>query len=103
MEANNNALPNSGANTTLALINLDDLRKIWREFFEETKKELGEKIESDRTESYPTINQVAEICHVTRGTLNRWHNRSILRRYEIGGRRKYKMSEVNTLLKGGRV
>lgn len=103
MEANNNALPNSGANTTLALINLDDLRQIFKEFIGNIKKELGMEEESCKAESNPTINQVAEICNVTRGTLNRWHKRSILRNYEIGGRRRYKMSEVNTLLKGGRV
>ena len=104
MEVNNiNALLNSGANSTLAIISLDDLRRFCKEFLEDAKKEFGEKIETDRTESYPTIDQVAEIFHVTRGTLDRWHKRSILRKYEIGGRRRYKMSEVNALMKGGRV
>jgi excisionase family DNA binding protein len=97
-----NDLFSSRENPTLAIIQIDKLEVFCKKLIEDTIKELGMTCESNKSESYPTINQVAELFHKTRGTLNRWHTRGILKHYEIGGRRCYRMSEVEAYMKGGR-
>jgi len=95
-----NELLISGANVTVA-IGLNDLRIWHRETIEHTKKELQDEVLSAKLETYPTPQQVTQILNVSRSTLWRWHKKGYLVPLEIGGHRRYKMSEVNALLKGG--
>ena len=84
-------------------INSEDLRLVFKEIIEETKRELEEVVLSGKAETYPTINQVADILNIDKSTLWRWNRDGYLKHIEVGGRRRYKMSEVNALVKGGRV
>ena len=104
METNKiNTLFNLGANATYGIVfQPDGLQEFCKKLIKDTIEELGVKNESNKTESYLTINEAAELFRITRGTLNRWHNEGILRHNEIGGRRFYKKSEIDAYRKGER-
>lgn len=89
----------SGANITVA-INLEDLRRFHQEVIADTKKELEAQIAEDRGERYLSIKQVCEILSVDASTLWRWRKRGYLLPAEIGGRRRYKMSDIRRILNG---
>jgi len=102
METNNiKELLRSGVNVTVA-ISVNDLRAIYKEVIDETKKELEEIVLSDKAETYPTVKQVSDILNVDNSTLWRWNKRGYLKTIEFGGGRRYIMSEVKALLNGGR-
>lgn len=89
----------SGANITVA-INLEDLRRFHQEVIADTKKELEAQIAEDRGERYLSIKQVCEILSVDASTLWRWRKRGYFLPAEIGGRRRYKMSDIRRILNG---
>ncbi|GHV09841.1 hypothetical protein FACS1894162_1420 [Bacteroidia bacterium] len=55
----------------------------------------------EQPEQYLTRKQAAEILDVDLSTLWRWNNEKYLCPIEIGGKRKYKLSEVNKILRKG--
>ena len=91
----------TGANFTVS-IEIKDLRDWHNEVIRSTKKELEEIVISEKAESYPTVKQVAEMLNVDASTLWRWNKKGYLKTIEFGGGRRYKMSEVKALMKGGR-
>jgi transposase len=68
----------------------------------QTRKELEQQITDANTETYPSINKVAEIFGVNRRTLTRWKKDGILTPIEVGGGRRYRMSEVKRILDEGK-
>ena len=60
-----------------------------------TRKELEQQIADANTETYPSPDQVAKILDVDKSTLWRWSKQGYLTPIEIGGKRRYKMSDVN--------
>lgn len=91
----------SGANITVSL-NIEDLREWHKEVIQDTKREIEQTILADKAETYPGPRQVSEILNVDVSTLWRWKKRGYLVPVEIGGKRRYKMSEVKALLNGER-
>lgn len=83
-------------------IGIEELRKWHKEVIEDTRRELEEAIISDKAETYPTPKQVSELLNVDLTTLWRWKRKGYLVPIEVGGKRRYKMSEVKTILNGGR-
>lgn len=65
-----------------------------------TKKELEQQITDANTETYPSPEQVAKILGVDKSTLWRWKKSSYLIPIEIGGKRRYRMSDINKILEG---
>jgi len=61
-----------------------------------TKAEFEAKQEP---EQYLTRKQIAEMLGVDLSTLWRWNKENYLRAVEIGGKRRYKLSEVNKILR----
>lgn len=84
----------------MVIIGLDDLRLWHKEVIEDTRRELEEIVISDKSETYPTPKEVSKILGVDLSTLWRWNKRKYLVHIEIGGKRKYKMSDVKSLLNG---
>jgi hypothetical protein len=99
MDINLNDLLKSGGNITVA-ISITDLRLILNEAIQDTRRELEEIVISEKAETYPTPKQVSEILNVDTSTLWRWKKRSYLVPIEIGGKRRYRMSDVKALLNG---
>ncbi|GAB6121180.1 helix-turn-helix domain-containing protein [Dysgonomonas termitidis] len=63
-----------------------------------TRRELEQQITDANTETYPSIEQVAKILNVDKSTLWRWRKQSYLIPIEIGGKRRYRMSDVKKIL-----
>lgn len=68
-----------------------------------TKEQLEQLITDSATETYPSRQKVAEILDVDLSTLHRWAKRGLLVPIEIGGKRRYRMSDVRRMLNNGRV
>lgn len=96
----NDLLQESG-NITIA-VSLTDLKQFAVEIIESTKKELEDVVIADKAETYPSPKRVCEILDVDASTLWRWNKRGYLCPAEVGGKRRYKMSDVNAILNGGR-
>lgn len=90
-----------GANITVA-ITLEDLRRFHQEVIADTEKKLEAQIAEDKGERYLSIKQVGELLAVDVTTLWRWRKRNYLVPLEIGGKRRYKMSDVRRMLNNGR-
>lgn len=81
-------------------VKLNDLLECNRHLIKETKEELEKQIAEANEESYPTVDEVATMLGVSKTTLWRWAKLKYLTPVEIGGKRRYKMSDVKRLLEG---
>lgn len=93
-------LINSGANVTLA-VSVDDLREWHREVIADTKRQLEDVIISEKNESFLSAKQVCDMLSVDASTLWRWEKKNYLVSSKVGGKRRYKMSDVKAILEGG--
>ena len=66
-----------------------------------TRKDLEQQITDASAETYPSVDQVAKMLNVTKPSLWRWAKRGYLVPIEVGGKRRYKMSDVKRVLEGG--
>lgn len=92
----------TGANISVS-VEIEDLLKFANVLIENTKRELEEAITKEKNEKQLSPKEVSEILGVDLSTLWRWQRRGYLVPVEIGGKRRYKMSEVKALLNGGRI
>ena len=88
-------------NVTIAF-SLVDLKQFAVDIIESTKRELEDVVIADKAETYPSPKRVCEILDVDASTLWRWNKRGYLCPAEVGGKRRYRMSDVNAILNGGR-
>ena len=65
-----------------------------------TRKELEQHITDANTETYPSAEQVSKILDVDKSTLWRWRKQGYLIPIEVGGKRRYRMSDVKKILEG---
>ena len=63
-----------------------------------TRKNLEQQITDANAETYPSRQKVAEILDVSLVTLHRWAKSGYLVPITVGGKRRYKMSDVTKLL-----
>jgi hypothetical protein len=96
------SLLEESGNITIA-VSLVDLKQFAVEIIESTKRELEDVVIADKAETYPSPKRVCEILDVDASTLWRWNKRGYLCPAEVGGKRRYRMSEVNAILNGGRI
>lgn len=87
-----------GTNVSLT-VSLNDLMQLLTTAIEKAKAELEQTIIAEKTELYLTPEKVAEMLDVDRSTLWRWNKRKYLTTIDIGGKRRYRMSDVRQLLK----
>lgn len=83
-------------------VSLNDLKEFAQDLIKTTKQELEQQITDANTETYPSPEQVAKILDVDRTTLWRWHKKGYLCHTEVGGKRRYRMSDINAILNGGK-
>lgn len=81
-------------------VKLRDLLECNRQLIKETKEELTQQIAEANEESYPTVEEVVSMLNISKTTLWRWAKLRYLNPIEIGGKRRYKMSDVKKLLEG---
>jgi len=80
-------------------VTLSDLFEFSEELVRNSKKQLEQIISDEATEKYLSIDKTAELLGVDKSTLWRFGKRNYLNPVEIGGRRRYKLSDINKILK----
>ena len=81
-------------------IRVADLMQANEELIRRTKQELEQLITDANTETYPSAKKVAEMLDVDKSTLWRWAKIGYLVPINVGGKRRYRMSDVNRILNG---
>lgn len=81
-------------------IKLGDLVEANRLLIAETKRELEQQITDANTETYPSREKVMQILDVTASTLWRWQKQNYLVPINVGGKRRYLMSDIKKILEG---
>lgn len=90
-----------GSNISVS-VEVDDLLKFANVLIENVKRELEVTIKKEKIDIQLSPKEVSEMLGVDLSTLWRWQKRGYLVPVEIGGKRRYKMSDVKSLLDGGR-
>lgn len=81
-------------------VKLSDLLESNRQLINETRDQLEQQIIESKEESYPTVDEVVSLLGVSKTTLWRWSKEKYLNPVEIGGKRRYRMSDIKKLLEG---
>jgi hypothetical protein len=61
-------------------------------------RSLEQIISDEKTEKYLSIDKAAELLDVDKSTLWRWSKSSYLVPMSIGGKRRYRLSDINRML-----
>lgn len=87
----------SGANVSIT-IGTNDLFQFANHLIRSTKEELENAILAKNKETYVTPDEASVQLHVNRSTLWRWSKTEYLIPIEVGGKRLYKQSDIDTIL-----
>ena len=79
-------------------ISLGDLIECNEELIRRAKAELEQQITDAAAETYPSVTKVAEILDANKTAFWRWTESGNLVPIEIGGKRRYRMSDVKRIL-----
>ena len=81
--------------TTMVIMNIDDLREAFKAWNQE-------QIEANapQEEIYITAKEAAKMLGVTLSTLWRWDNDKYLEKIKIGNKVRYRLSDVERMIKG---
>lgn len=90
-------LISEGANITVA-IGLKELREWHQEVIEDSRKQIEQKILEKAEEQYLSPAEVCKVLSVSRSTLARWQVKKYLVPVMVGGRCKYRRSEIQLIL-----
>jgi len=82
-------------------VTLSDLFEFGEELVRNSKKQLEQIISDEASEKYLSIDKTAEILGVDKSSLWRWNKSNYLKHIEIGGKRRYRMSDINKILGKG--
>ena len=85
---------------TLVVMKADDLKQTIIETVKEAKRNMEKDIALNNSEVLLTTNQVLERLSISRTTLWHWVKKRYIIPVEIGGKQRYKLSDVNAILKG---
>lgn len=83
----------------IVAVSLADLIECNEELIRRTKAALEQQVTDATAETYPSAAKVAEMLDVNKTTLWRWAKSGYLVPIEIGGKRRYRMSDVERILK----
>lgn len=80
-------------------IELNDLLLFADHLIESAKKEWEAAITAKKAETYASPAEVSQLLHVDKSTLWRWGKTGYLLPVAIGGKRMYKQSDIDKILK----
>ena len=83
----------------ICMITAADLKEVIRDTVLETKRELEAEIAKNKSDVLLTTDEVAERLSVSRTTLWKWEKKNYLGPIEVGGKRRYKLSDINEILR----
>lgn len=90
-------LINLDANISIT-VNISDLIEFANYLIRSTKEELENAILAKERETYITTDEAKDQLHVDRSTLWRWSKTGYLIPIEVGGKRLYKQSDIDSIL-----
>lgn len=82
-------------------ITLGELIEANRLLIAETKRELEQEIADSKAETYVSREKAMEILDVSSVTLWRWKKMKYLVPIIVGGKCKYRMSDIRRIMEGG--
>lgn len=94
---NINDLVKSGASITLA-VSVNDLHEWSKGLIAEAKRELEQTVVDEKSETYLTAKQTCDKLGINPTTLWRWEKKEFLLPVRVGGKRRYKMSDIKATL-----
>ena len=83
-------------------IKLSELIEFGKLLIAETKREFEQQIKEQNTETYPIRAEVLKILGVSTSTLWRYEKMGLLKPLDVGGKRRYRMSDVKRFMEGGK-
>ena len=81
-------------------IRLQDLVEANNLLIAEVKQQLEQTITDANAETYPSREKVMEMLDVSQATMWRWQKSGYLVPINVGGKRRYRMSDVKRILEG---
>lgn len=87
-------------NNFIVAVKLEDLVEFHRAVLADAKKELESQVVEGDEEHYLSIKQVCELLSINASTLWRWRKQGYLIPVSIGGKRRYRLSEIKRMLAG---
>lgn len=85
------------------VIKAEDLKKAICDTICETRRQMENEIAKNESETLLTGQQVQEKLNVSRTTLWNWRKDGYLVPIEIGGKYRYKLSDINKILHSSRI
>lgn len=89
-----------GGQHTLVMMTEADLNNLARRLILDTKQELESVIAEGKSDRLVSIDEAAVMLGVSRSTLWKWNKKGYLKHIEVGGKRRYRMSDINTIMMG---
>lgn len=81
-------------------VRLSDLIEANQTLIDKTRKDLEQMITDSNAETYPSREKVMQMLEVSNATLWRWDKQGYLKPVNIGGKRRYRMSDIKKILEG---
>jgi len=85
---------------TLIMIKPEDLKQTIINVVDEARRRMEKEIALNNSEVLLTTKQVTERLSISRTTLWHWVKKGYVIPVVIGGKQRYKLSDVNTILQG---
>lgn len=79
-------------------ISVGDLMRANQELIDNTKRDMEKQLEEANHETYLNVAKVTEMLGVDRSTLWRWAQSQYLVPIKIGGKIRYKISDINKII-----
>ena len=88
----------SRENNIMVSVGITDLKEFALDIILQTKRELEDLVIAQKSETYVSRQRTAEMLDVDSTTLWRWAKRNYLVPATVGGKKRYKMSDINRML-----
>jgi len=79
-------------------VGLTDLREFAKDMIRQTKREWEDLVVAQKSETYISRQRAGEMLDVDLTTLWRWAKQGYLVPVCVGGKKRYKMTDINQLL-----
>lgn len=84
------------------MVKASDLNRFAKTLISQTRAAIEAEVTEMSSEKLLTVSAVAEMLQVDRSTLFRWSQVDYLKPIEVGGKKRYRLSDVNRIIKPNR-
>jgi len=93
----------SGNRNITVSVSLKDLQEYSHALIGMTESRLTKVVEEQKAERYLSVDEVCQMLGVSRPTLSRWQKKGYLTPYKLGGKLKYRRTELYRMLNDQRL